>query len=142
MFKKIFLASILLACFLGAGLNTLQAQPINKDVLESQTSAFRGEAGLSEDASVGEIAATAIKAFLGLLGVIFIILIIHAGFKWMTARGNEDQVKEAKDSLRRAVIGIIIIAGAYAITFFVFEAMNEAVGDGGGIDTKAPPKAD
>ena len=60
-----------------------------------------------------------INAVLGLLGVIFLVLIIYAGFLWMTAAGNDDQVTKAKNILTRSIIGVIIIVAAYAISYFV-----------------------
>ena len=62
---------------------------------------------------------TLVNALLGLLGVIFLLLTIYAGFLWMTARGETDQVKKAKNILMQAVIGIIIVTSAYAITAFI-----------------------
>jgi hypothetical protein len=38
----------------------------------------------------------------------------------MTARGNEKDVTQAKDTLVNATIGIILIVAAYAITNFLF----------------------
>lgn len=63
---------------------------------------------------------TIIQIFLGLLGIIFLVLIIYAGFNWMTAQGDEEKVTKAKDTLRTAVIGLVIIVCAYSITYFVF----------------------
>lgn len=59
-----------------------------------------------------------IKAFLGLLGIIAVVLTIYAGFLWMTAGGNEEDVGKAKKLLGNAVIGLAIILSAYAITAF------------------------
>ncbi len=83
------------------------------------------------------LVATIIKAFLGLLGVIFVTLIIYAGYGWMTAQGDEEKVKKAKDTLTQAIIGLIIITAAYAITYFVFSNLPGGAGGGtpgGGID--------
>ena len=79
--------------------------------------------------SMAEIIAMVIKAFLGLLGIIFLILIIYAGYNWMTAQGDEEKVTKAKETLQRAVIGLIIIIAAYSITAFVFSSLP---GGGGG----------
>ena len=38
----------------------------------------------------------------------------------MTAGGNEDKVKEARTMITRAIIGLIIIVGSWAIWNFVF----------------------
>ncbi|MFA5937373.1 MAG: hypothetical protein WC822_05885, partial [Candidatus Paceibacterota bacterium] len=60
-----------------------------------------------------------VKVALSLLGVLFMLLTIYAGFLWMNARGNEAQVDKAQEILRAAVIGLIIILGAYSITTFI-----------------------
>ncbi len=73
--------------------------------------------------SVQDIIAYVINSVLGLLGVIFLVLIIYAGFLWMTATGNDEQVTKAKNILTRSIIGVIIIVAAYAISFFVLNAI-------------------
>lgn len=88
--------------------------------MTTQTRAFSGGAGFNVQTRIGDIVSTTIQAFLGLLGVIFVILIISAGYNWMTSAGEEEKVNKAKDTIKRAIIGIIIIIGAYAITYFVF----------------------
>lgn len=60
-----------------------------------------------------------IGAGLSLVGIIFFVLLVYGGFLWMTARGNEAQVKEAKDLITAAVIGLIVVLSAYAITAFI-----------------------
>lgn len=60
-----------------------------------------------------------VSALLGLLGVIFFILTMYAGVLWMTAGGNTDSVKKAKQILGNAVIGLILTVTSYAITYFV-----------------------
>ncbi len=65
------------------------------------------------------ILGTVVSAFLGLLGVIFMVLIIYAGYNWMTAEGEEEKVKKAKDTIRQAIIGLVLIIAAYAIWAFV-----------------------
>ena len=56
---------------------------------------------------------------LSFIGVLFLILMIYAGISWMTANGNQEKVNKAKDLMINAIIGIIIIFAAYAITKFV-----------------------
>ena len=65
---------------------------------------------------------------LGLLGIIFFVLLVYAGFLWMTAGGEEDQVSEAKKLMINGVVGLILILTAYAITGFVVGALTEDVG--------------
>jgi len=60
-----------------------------------------------------------IAIFLSLLGVIFFILMIYGGYNWMTAAGDEKKVEKAKDTIRNALIGLVIVIAAYAISVLV-----------------------
>jgi len=71
------------------------------------------------DTSILDIVGILINAFLGLLGVIFVILILLAGYNWMTANGDEEKITKAKDTLKTSIIGLIIIVGAFAIWNFL-----------------------
>ena len=105
---------------------------------DNQSQAFQVESGYAPTTSVGSIMAAVIKGFLGLLGIIFVILIITAGYNWMTAAGEEEKVNKAKDTLKRAIIGLIIVVSAYAITYFVFT--NLPGGSTTGPTTTVPPQ--
>ena len=97
--------------------------------LNDNTTLVQEGAGYDANTTVGSVVAMVIKAFLALLGVIFVILLIVAGFNWMTAAGDEEKINKAKDTIKAAVIGLIIIAASYSITYFIFENLP---GSGGG----------
>ena len=59
-----------------------------------------------------------IKAFLGLVGVFFLLLMIYGGYTWMLARGNETEVQKAQSIIQNAIIGLVIVFCAYGITMF------------------------
>lgn len=65
-----------------------------------------------------------ITPLMGLVGTIFLCLMIYAGFLWMTARGDSDQVKKATTLIFDAIIGVAVILGAYAITSFVITRLG------------------
>jgi amino acid transporter len=69
----------------------------------------------STDVAMAENIGLGIKTFLSILGMIFVILIIYAGYKWMMAQGDEGEIKKAKATINRAIIGLIIIIGSFAI---------------------------
>ncbi|MDD5291263.1 MAG: hypothetical protein PHZ04_04100 [Patescibacteria group bacterium] len=73
----------------------------------------------SGDINTSTVAGGVVRIFLSILGIIFIVLMIYAGYLWMMARGNEEQVNKAKDLIRDAVIGLIIVVAAYAVTYFI-----------------------
>ena len=65
-----------------------------------------------------------IKAFMGLLGIVAVVIILLGGFKWMTAAGSEEKVSEAKKLIMNGVIGLVVIMMAYAIANFVVTAVT------------------
>jgi len=60
-----------------------------------------------------------LNIFFSIIGLIFLILIVLAGVKWMTAQGNTSRVDQAKDTITKAITGLIICIIAYGITYFV-----------------------
>ncbi|NUM25908.1 MAG: hypothetical protein HUU49_04850 [Candidatus Buchananbacteria bacterium] len=81
-----------------------------------------------DEGRVEVIVGKVIGAFLSIFGIIFMVLIIFGGYKWMMASGREEEISKAKATIRSAVIGLIIVLAAYAITFFITNALQQAVG--------------
>jgi TRAP-type C4-dicarboxylate transport system permease small subunit len=80
-------------------------------------------ANLTSQTTLPELIGNLIRTFIGLLGIIFLLLIVYAGYLWLTAQGDDDKVKHSKELLKNAVIGLIIISAAYAIAAFVINAV-------------------
>lgn len=78
-----------------------------------------------------QVIANIINIFLGFLGVLAVVLILYAGFLWMTSRGDEEKIKTAKGIIVSAVIGLVIILSAYAIASFVLNKLYEATNPNG-----------
>ncbi|HAU65791.1 MAG: hypothetical protein UT30_C0010G0011 [Candidatus Uhrbacteria bacterium GW2011_GWF2_39_13] len=69
-----------------------------------------------------------ISALLSVLGIVFVVLVVYAGFLYLTAAGEDAKVKKAKTLLTQSVIGLVIIVAAYAISSFVIDALVEVAG--------------
>jgi hypothetical protein len=81
------------------------------------------------------IIARIIQVALGFMGIIAVGLILYAGFLYMTSQGDEQKIEKAKNIIKNAVIGIIIIASAFAIVSFILNNYNKQIyvgPDGGG----------
>jgi hypothetical protein len=61
------------------------------------------------------------------LGIVFLVLVVYAGFLYLTDQGAGEKAKKAMKLLTTAVIGIIIIVAAYAISNYVIGAMVAVV---------------
>lgn len=91
-----------------------------------------GQANLATTTTLPVLIGNLVRTFIGLLGIVFLLLMIYAGYLWLTAQGDEDKVKHSKDLLKNAVIGLVIITAAYAIASFV---INAVVGAGAPVTT-------
>lgn len=103
---------------------SLTVSPISAELINTNTASdFTAKVGAAAEftpVTVGTVIAALIQASLGLLAIIFVILIVLSGFRWMTAQGNEENIKKAQDTIRTALIGLVIILAAWSITYFVF----------------------
>lgn len=124
-----------LICFLVVGLLCFNVflPAVGAASLEKNLSDFNQAAGLpgSDDISVLDIVFGIINALLGLLGLFFVILMIYAGFIYMTAQGDDKKVEKAKAIIKNAVIGVAIILLSYAITRIVFTSILNVVDSSG-----------
>ena len=66
-----------------------------------------------------------IQPVLGLTALIFLVLMVYAGFLWMTSAGDSKRVDKAKQILVTAVTGAVIMASAYVITSAVISALSD-----------------
>ncbi|MDP2586277.1 MAG: pilin [Candidatus Komeilibacteria bacterium] len=65
-----------------------------------------------------------IFGFMGVTGVIALLMFVIGGLQWMTAGGAADKVKKGKDTLIWAALGLVIIFSSYAILRAIFETLN------------------
>lgn len=78
------------------------------------------------DRKLVPIVAEIINIFLALLGMLFVVLIVVAGFKWMTAMGDAKKVEDARNMISNAVVGLVIVLAAYSISKFVVKEIFKA----------------
>jgi hypothetical protein len=72
--------------------------------------------------TIPELIAGIIYALLGILGAITVAVLVLSGFKYMTS-SNPGEVGQALDGIKNAVVGLIIIMGAFLITQYVISAL-------------------
>jgi len=83
--------------------------------------------GFNTNVTFEIIVSTVLTMVLGLMGAIFLVLAIYAGYNWMMARGNEEMVEKSKKTLANAIIGIIVVLAAYAMVRIIVEILGRVV---------------
>ena len=68
--------------------------------------------------------ATILNYVIGILGIVAVGVIIIGGVTYMTSSGDASKVKKAKDTILYGVIGLIVVALAFAIVNFVITGIN------------------
>lgn len=141
-FPIFFLTSLL-------GISVVTQTVLSQDYGLRETS---DEAGLTVSAPLTTVVGNALGTILAMAGVIFFGLMVYGGILWMIDRGNEEQSKKALETIRAAIIGVVIILASYAITNLVFNSTSSAgeeqktdagggtpTTDGGFVGPPAPP---
>jgi len=57
-------------------------------------------------------------------GIASILVMVTAGYLFVTSRGDPNQMKRSKDAIRGAVIGLFAIIAAFAVTQFVLGGLR------------------
>lgn len=124
IFFKHILVSVCLTAFLTLPALVLAGSSASKNL---EVVGAKGSAApykpIGQNNDLASIVGIVIQAFLSLLGVLFLTYMLYAGYNWLIAQGDEEKVTKAKDTIRRAIIGLIITVGAYAISFWVFDKL-------------------
>lgn len=128
--KFIFSLILLFVLFFGAAssaqaLNLRNAFDFAGNGNNDPTDAMASAAGYdTSKTDILGIVSKVVNAILSILGVLFLLLTLYGGFTWMTARGNEQQVEKAMGILYMSIIGLLIILGAYAISYLVIARLS------------------
>jgi len=75
-----------------------------------------------------EIALSLISWFLGILAILAVLLVLYGGFLWLFSQGDEEKIQKAKDVLKNALIGMVIILSAWGIVLYVLSVLIGVTG--------------
>ena len=91
---------------------------------EAQNGAKLANSGSGSNQNLPDIITTIINVMLFIAGALAVIMIIYGGIRYITAHGDEKQVKVAKDTIVYSVTGLIIAILAYALVTFIFNTFK------------------
>lgn len=66
---------------------------------------------------------TVLQIVFGIMGSVALLMIVLAGFKYITAQGEPDKLNKAKDTIIYAAIGLAISLSAYTIVTTVINRL-------------------
>lgn len=81
----------------------------------------------STSSTLGTLAHTIVTTFTYIVGVISVIMLIVAAFKYVTSGGESSKVSSAKNTLIYALVGIVVVIAAQVIVSFVANTTSTAV---------------
>lgn len=90
------------------------------------------------NADIRVIIGKIIRAALGLLGAVTVVIIMYGGFNIMTAAGNEEKVLKGRKIITNGVIGLVITMMAFTIAHWAITQLSKAINGSGSITTKTP----
>lgn len=64
------------------------------------------------------------RLLLGFVGSAVLVFFIYGGFVWVTSGGSTDRIQKGKGIVTNAIIGLIIVFGAFTIVQFIFDSLD------------------
>ncbi len=64
-----------------------------------------------------------INAVLGVVGSLALLIFVYGGLIWMTSSGSPEKIKQGRDTLLWAAIGLVVIFSAYGLTRVVLSSV-------------------
>ncbi len=121
-YKKLILIIALISVFIFSGNSILAQHSGGSGVAEDNLTHLDNPLGLN-NADPRVLIGLVIKAILGLVGSLALVIFIYGGFVWMTASGNVESVTKGKNILIWATIGLVIIFTSYTLVYFILKTL-------------------
>ncbi len=115
--KKVLLVIIFFNLFIGSLPNYCWAAdcPQGSTCLENPINVAKDQK-LDVPTIIGNI----IKAVLGVVGGLALLMLVWGGFQWLTSAGNAEKVKKGTGAMMWALIGLLITLSSYVLLSIVF----------------------
>lgn len=118
---KKFLLALFVGIGLVSGLASLGAYAACTGTACINEGANNAQTGSTESDTLPEVIKIVTNALLFIIGAVSVIYIVIGGMKYVTANGDNESIKSAKNTLLYSVIGVIAAICAYAIVEFVID---------------------
>ncbi|MDD4290378.1 MAG: pilin [Patescibacteria group bacterium] len=68
---------------------------------------------------LGDFLVALYKYLIGLSGIVVVIILILGAFEWVSAGGNQNKIGQAKERIKNAFIGMILLSCSYLILYTI-----------------------
>ncbi len=65
-----------------------------------------------------------IKTIFGLLGALTLLMLVWGGFQWLTSAGNSEKVSEGTETMKWAILGVVLVFASYVLVDRVFSLIK------------------
>ncbi len=130
--KTILRKPIAVVCFLALAVFLVSAVPVSAEI--DIGARYAENIGLG-NRNPKDIIVGVIQVILGFLALLAVVLVMYAGFVMMTSQGDPKKIDTAKNILKNAIIGLLIVLSSWGIVLFLinmFEGVTRGGGGGGG----------
>ena len=119
MKKLLTSVAITIMAFLGVGsLAISQTAPALASGLDNVTE-YTTSANDGNTTEIMPVVQVIINVVIGIIGLISVVMIIVGGIMYTTSQGQPDKVKQAKDVILYAIVGLVVALLAFAVVNFV-----------------------
>lgn len=110
------------------------------EIIKRSTTLF-GQAGYPVSEATGGLplalrVGVLVNTVLMLVGIVFLIITVYSGITWMAAGGNDEKIEISQKRIKRAFIGLLIIMGAWILTYGLVNKAAYGPGRAGGGDVR------
>jgi uncharacterized membrane protein len=123
---KILITTLVLALGLGGGLlvpAVVHASP-KSEVCSTLGSGNGCTSQPANGVNLDNVVKTLINLFSVVVGIVAVIMIMIAGFRYVTSGGDSSKVSGAKNALIYAIVGLVVVALAQFIVQFVLQKVS------------------
>jgi len=125
MKKTIYLSIICIAILtLFAGQTIINSPAAEASTLRKSLDTAATEPGLIPTSGVTDIPSMVgkiVSVALQFVSLLFLIIIVYAGIRWMTANGDPGKVKEARSWMIHAAIGLLVTLMSYQVVAYIID---------------------
>jgi cytochrome bd-type quinol oxidase subunit 2 len=90
------------------------------DLLQLFAVTLQGKEVSIPEVKAGNLLSNGLNIVYFALGAIAVVIIIYAGYQYLTSNGDPTKAQKAMHTILYTAIGLVVVIGAFAITNFVF----------------------